>query len=50
MPNKYLFSPWEAPENILKEAKINLGKDYPYPIVDIKISREKALAAYEKIK
>ena len=36
--------------NILKKAKINLGKDYPYPIVDIKTSREKALAAYEKIK
>ena len=50
MPNEYLFSPWEAPEDILKKAKINLGKDYPYPIVDIKTSREKALAAYEKIK
>ena len=50
MPNEYLFSPWEAPEDILKKAKINLGKDYPYPIVDTKTSREKALAAYEKIK
>ena len=25
MPNEYLFSPWEAPEDILKKAKINLG-------------------------
>ena len=50
MPNEYLFNPWEAPDAILKKAKITLGKDYPYPIVEIKTSREKALAAYEKIK
>ena len=44
------YSTIQAIYAILKEAKINLGEDYPYPIVDIKISREKALAAYEKIK
>jgi deoxyribodipyrimidine photo-lyase len=50
MPNEYLFNPWEAPKDVLENAKVNLGIDYPYPIIDIKLSREKALAAYEKIK
>ncbi len=47
---KFLYAPWEAPENILKSAGIELGKNYPYPVVDLKISREKALAAFEKLK
>ena len=50
MPKQYIHKPWEAPENILKEANINLGKDYPKPIIDLKLSREHALLSYEKIK
>ena len=50
MPDEYLFNPWEAPELVLKEADVSLGKNYPKPIVDIKLSRENALHAYEKIK
>ena len=47
---KYLFNPWEAPESILKQAKITLGIDYPKNIVDIKLSRQYALNAYMSIK
>ena len=50
IPDEYLFNPWEAPELVLKEAGIILGENYPKPIVDIKLSRENALKAYEKIK
>jgi deoxyribodipyrimidine photo-lyase len=50
LPNKFLFKPWEAPEGILKMAKVNLGKTYPKPIVDLKRSREIALAAYHFIR
>ena len=50
MPNEYLFNPWEAPESVLKKANVSLGNNYPHPIVDIKLSRKKALNAYEKIK
>jgi deoxyribodipyrimidine photo-lyase len=50
LPDKYLFSPWEAPESVLEEAGIKLGKDYPLPLVDLKTSREHALAAYQSIK
>ena len=50
LPNKFLFSPWEAPKEILEKAGIELGKDYPEPIVDLKYSRELALEAFGKTK
>ena len=50
IPNKYLFNPWEASPDILNAANLELGKDYPLPIVDIKESRNIALQAFETIK
>ena len=47
---KFLYAPWEAPESVLQAAGIELGKNYPNPVVDLKLSREKALAAFEKLK
>lgn len=47
LPDQYLFKPWEASPEILKNARIILGKDYPTPIVDMKKSRQAALAAYK---
>lgn len=50
LPNKYLAAPWEAPGSVLGEAGVSLGDNYPYPIVDHKHARSRALAAYEEIK
>lgn len=50
LPDKYLFKPWEAPGEILEQADVKLGETYPEPLVDIGNSRERALAAYEKVK
>ncbi|WP_306249536.1 deoxyribodipyrimidine photo-lyase [Parvularcula sp. IMCC14364] len=50
MPKKHIHTPWEADAAVLKEAGVQLGKDYPYPIVDHKPARQAALDAYEKIK
>ena len=50
LPDKYLFSPWEAPEHILQEADITLGATYPNPIVDLKQSRAEALEAFQSLK
>lgn len=50
LPKKYLYRPWEAPEEVLKAAGIVLGETYPHPMVDIKESREQALSAYEMTK
>lgn len=49
LPSKYLYKPWDAPKNVLEEAKIVLGKDYPFPIVDLVISRNIALNNYKKL-
>ena len=46
LPDKYLHSPWEAKDGVLADAGIKLGKDYPEPIVDLKLSRERALEAF----
>ena len=46
LPMKYLFKPWEAPKDVLKEAGIQLGTTYPFPVVDIPKSREIALQAF----
>ena len=50
MPNKYLFSPWEAPDDVLNKANVGLGGNYPKRIIDIKESREKALYSFSLIK
>ena len=50
LPNEVLFSPWEAPALVLEAAGVRLGRSYPEPIVDLKASRERALAAYRQMK
>ena len=50
IPQKYLFNPWEAPALVLQEAGVALGETYPHPIVDLKQSREEALAAFSSLK
>ncbi len=50
LPNKFLFSPWEAGPLILREAGVALGETYPHPIVDHKAARQRALTAYETLK
>lgn len=46
IPIKYLHNPWEAPEKVLADAGVKLGKDYPLPIVKLGDSRERALKAF----
>ena len=50
LSSKYLFSPWEAPIEVLREANIELGSDYPEPIVDLIKSRDRALEAFSTIR
>jgi len=50
LPDKYLHSPWETPEDILEHTGIVLGDTYPEPIVDHRAARQAALDAYETIK
>lgn len=50
LPTRYLFSPWNAPDSVLKASGVMLGKTYPYPIVDIKQTRQQALDIFAKLK
>ncbi|KRA99837.1 deoxyribodipyrimidine photolyase [Devosia sp. Root685] len=43
LPDKWIHDPASAPESILREASITIGKTYPLPIVDLKASRQRAL-------
>lgn len=49
LPDEFIHTPWEAPDYVLQSAGIELGTVYPWPIIDLKLSREKALAAFRTI-
>ena len=46
----YIFSPWIAPKSVLKTAGLQLGIHYPKPLVDLKLSRQKALQAFQSLR
>lgn len=48
LPVKWIHRPWEAPPEVLKQAGVRLGENYPNPIVSLAISREVALEAYAR--
>ena len=50
LPEKYIHKPWEAPRDVLAQAGVTLGDTYPEPMVDRKITRQRALDAYATIK
>lgn len=50
LPDKYLFIPWEAPQDVLRKSGVKLGDTYPQPIVDLKPSRERAMDAFRSLK
>ena len=50
LDRKAIHAPWEADGGALAKAGVELGKSYPKPILDHKASRDRALAAYNKIK
>ena len=49
LPKKYLFCPFQAPDEVLIKSGVKLGDNYPTPIVDLEASRKKALEEYKKI-
>lgn len=50
LPDKYIHAPWDAPDDVLTEAGVTLGKTYPKPIVDHFAERDKALALLKEFK
>jgi deoxyribodipyrimidine photo-lyase len=50
LPDSYVHRPWQAPAHVLAAAGVQLGRDYPQPVVDFPASRNAALSAYATIK
>ncbi|WP_249781182.1 deoxyribodipyrimidine photo-lyase [Bradyrhizobium sp. BR 10261] len=50
MPAKLIHQPWQATPIELASAGVTLGKTYPQPLIDHARGRERALAAYAKIR
>lgn len=47
LPAEWIHKPWQAPEPVLDSAAIELGRDYPRPIIDHAFARQRALEAYK---
>jgi deoxyribodipyrimidine photo-lyase len=50
LPARLIHQPWTTTPLELAGAGISLGKTYPEPIIDHKAGRERALAAYAKVR
>jgi deoxyribodipyrimidine photo-lyase len=46
VPERFIHSPWRMPQQMQQQVGCVIGKDYPRPIVDHKVARERALLAY----
>jgi deoxyribodipyrimidine photo-lyase len=49
LPDKYLHTPWAAPDDVLHDAGVKLDETYPRPIIDHKMARERALEAFKSL-
>lgn len=50
MPDKFVHNPFDAPDDVLGKAGVRLGDTYPEPVVELKASRERALAAFKSLR
>jgi deoxyribodipyrimidine photo-lyase len=50
VPDRYVHAPWSAPPDVLSDAGIELARDYPYPVLDLKQTRAQALEAYQQFR
>lgn len=48
VPDRYLAEPWRMPDDAQESAGCVIGRDYPEPIVDLRLAREQALARYRE--
>lgn len=50
VPARHIHAPWDAPESVLSQAGVVLGKTYPHPCMDLAIGRKRALEAFSELK
>ena len=50
LPSEWVHNPWEAPAGVLADAGLDLGRDYPRPIVNHREARDRAPEALRRTK
>lgn len=50
LPKHLIHKPWEASLLELSDCEVELGRNYPYPVIEHPTARRRALAAFESIK
>ena len=49
LPDRWLHAPWTAPTDVLRRARVELGRTYPRPVVDHGLARARALEALKTV-
>lgn len=49
MPTEWIHHPWDAPLSVLAAAGVELGQNYPNPIIDIDLARDRLTKAIFKM-
>ncbi|VVE06462.1 deoxyribodipyrimidine photolyase [Pandoraea capi] len=50
LSDKAIHAPWRVDAEILRDAKVTLGRDYPHPLVAHDVARKETLARYAVVK
>lgn len=50
MPTEWIHHPWDAPPSVLRAAGIELGLNYPKPLLDMDLARERLTEAIIRMK
>lgn len=50
LPERWIHAPWLAPQEVLHQAGVRLGVDYPRPIVRHDLARAETLERYGRVK
>ena len=50
VPDEWIHKPWQAPGLVLAQVGIELGKEYPVPVVAHEAARKRALAALARMR
>ncbi|XP_057771325.1 cryptochrome-1 [Salvia miltiorrhiza] len=45
MPAEWIHHPWDAPPSVLRSAGVDLGSNYPRPIIDVELARDRLTEA-----
>jgi len=49
VPDKFIHAPWTMPDEKQQDSACVIGRDYPRPIVDHAVARERTLARFKAI-